>query len=1636
MPTRTTAREQNQTPVFGNFGKPPKPPDLTPLATSSKWLFLRFCYEHHLKVSTVAEVLPSRTLSRPLVTPNVAEPLSQDATVSNGNDDVPTIADSLAAGLVSGFSWRAMLFIIIPVSQKQQNASYVGVTMATSSVRGVLVGHGVHTSRKEALQMAHCVAACNVETWAPEWCYDWRRRQHLGVGAVANVPVTGDGAFRGDDFVDFPKVTFWEQATLNPKDGLEDNGGLETEQSRGDRALNNVLSLIKQLNKKGLGEEMLLSSSALGVVPPREFIPVPCTLRNSEQLHLAHQRLAETSTAAALDSLRKSVLSLSNIPPGRRPPPQTALGTGVGSVPASVLGTSTYDPRSDSIMKKQLREWMQSTHGKQILTGRQRIPVWEKLVWGDLEDEVEPMLIRAEPGSGVTSQLPQLTLEHYIEHGSGTKCNILVCLPDESQAVHAALRVARERSLSRNGDEFGRSVGLFLTAFDVRPCLMGGTITFATSEAILECLAAPSSGTAPGGFLAPFSHIIVDELQEHNAYSDVLFTFLKDTPPPSLADFRLIGTKALLPKVLRGKLWPEDGSEGEGEGEDDYDDIDTYVLESDSEEGGEDETEGRREAENDTPSSYRSWQKPAIVAWRAITTELQDALNGPQNTKMSDRLKEALVASNSEHVVPVEIIAHIIAYIHYQDSLLAHRPESTSHILVFLPSSSEIAEVLHILTSTRLLGHNFADPDRFALIPICEYTSITTAVSSSPSLGELNDTTKHPEKRRIVLATDVVARRMSIPNVGYVVDSGRVLRRCLSERKAEENDVEDDGIEIGMGVGHVSGSYYMRSCWADRETQGFRMSCVGRGHDTVLDDVLTKGRYWVCCDESRVLFLDLDPQYMEGFGDEDPEETLLRNVDEAVDELCEMGVLHKPTRSSEISETPIGNLVSRLPLPPRTAKLLVTGVLMRMLDPCLTIAAGALTTRMTRLGSVLSPRVEHNNANKYGNHDVAVAAAAESGANSISLFYQEDSLLDIASCLLPSTSDGHSPLSTSSYSDESSAWVPKFLDQFNNWRQIRSDWFVRHLGRTSAFHIGGVTVASLLPMFFGLDAQFAGKGVEILKAEEVKEVAELQQDLVQMSFRTSTHDAGYGDAFAFIMVERFRDTLYRMLKTSGVIEHEAVLMQPWSVLGGSRYNRIHSSSTETQGLDCLYPQWASLMLCFAMLPRVAQAQTYISGHQGRSNQRSASGPQPNRRTFFVVARRNSETRVQSTNPVFGFEPHKTHTDFSRWRVSDEEASDGELARLCSMVPIDEGLLATKPTDATQFRPQIYVYDRISTTDKGAVALGLMKMSPMLVWISQKLAGGLLAGTTGTNGNGSTVPITSTTSSTTVIEKGEGVLSVNGLRIIPHVQNDLEGVPSNSTVPLQVLFEACHHYQTLLLHRALQTEFPPATFDDSHISALLHGMVDGDGVPGTTTSPEIGTVVEQLMDTVLMAVGDVDVNSNEVALRQLPTAAEEGKGKAKASYASLLRVRSSSNTKVESPPVVTSESSIAIAPTHTIMDTLTNPDDYSLAVQLELLHSQMVEQQRQRDQATDAWILDGMVADDNRFDGYIADLDSDHEGEYIPLESGYASSLSASTSSSTIPKRNPPEIRRVGEMVGRGEIPKNNYYGVLDDVDRL
>lgn len=204
--------------------------------------------------------------------------------------------------------------------------------------------------------------------------------------------------------------------------------------------------------------------------------------------------------------------------------------------PRVVTALEDDEKVNKTLLSNQIAMW-DSAKYKKIAETRSTLPAMasrEEIV--QLLASQRLLIISGETGCGKTTQCPQFVLDHYIQQGKGSMCNVVVTQPRRLSAMGVASRVATERceSLDSSGQ----------VGYSIRGETKAGKNTrllFTTTGVLLRRL----RGNDPD--LQGVSHVFVDEVHERGVDSDLLLLELREVLKRN-ANIRIILMSATIEK--------------------------------------------------------------------------------------------------------------------------------------------------------------------------------------------------------------------------------------------------------------------------------------------------------------------------------------------------------------------------------------------------------------------------------------------------------------------------------------------------------------------------------------------------------------------------------------------------------------------------------------------------------------------------------------------------------------------------------------------------------------------------------------------------------------------------------------------------------------------------------------------------------------------------------------------------------------------------------------------------------------------------------------------------------------------------------------------------------------------------------
>lgn len=522
-------------------------------------------------------------------------------------------------------------------------------------------------------------------------------------------------------------------------------------------------------------------------------------------------------------------------------------------------------------------------------------------------------------GSGKTTQVPQILLEKAITNGTGGACNIICTQPRRIAATSVARRVAEERA-----EKLQETIG-YHVRFDAKLPKPGGSVNYCTTGILLQQLQ-----HSPDEILDRNSHIVIDEVHERDILIDFLLILLKKAVAQRLADGKSVPKIILMSATMDTDLFASYFStkiDGEN-----------YECPSLSVPGRTfpvkekylDSIMGELRATYQNSElqllSIDPQTKDYLAADREFTRANPSLASGEQSETVQpedfviDWKKERKVTAEGESVVltekedaltPYGLVAMTIAHI--------AKTSTDGAILVFLPGLDEIVQVEKMLKTYRPLGFDVYDKSKYQLYML----------HSSLPAGQQEVFGEVPQGcRKIILATNIAETSITIPDVQYVVDAGKLREKQYDQvsriTKLQCTWISKSNSKQRAGrAGRVqNGNYYALFSKARYES----LRAIG------LPEMLRADLQEICLDIKAQAFRSPIREFLA----EAIEPPAPKAVDSSVMNLQALDALTDDERI-----TPLGRLLASLPVHPSLGKMIVLGIIFRCLDPMLILGAAA-----------------------------------------------------------------------------------------------------------------------------------------------------------------------------------------------------------------------------------------------------------------------------------------------------------------------------------------------------------------------------------------------------------------------------------------------------------------------------------------------------------------------------------------------------------------------------------------------------------------------------------------------------------------------------------------------------------------------
>uniref|UniRef100_A0A7N9ARC3 ATP-dependent RNA helicase DHX29 n=1 Tax=Mastacembelus armatus TaxID=205130 RepID=A0A7N9ARC3_9TELE len=530
-------------------------------------------------------------------------------------------------------------------------------------------------------------------------------------------------------------------------------------------------------------------------------------------------------------------------------------------------------------------------HRNRVLEALQRHPV---------------VVVAGETGSGKSTQIPQFLLEELLTGGKVAQpCNIVVTQPRRISAMSLACRVSQEL-----GCEDGPGSKSSLCGYQIRMENQSGEWTrllYCTTGVLLRKL-------QHDRHLNSLTHIIIDEVHERSVQSDFLLTILKDIVMRR-SDLQLILMSATAdcdkfssyfnrcPVItIPGRTFPvevfhlEDIVEQTG-----------YILEKDSE-------YSQKILEEEEEVNISVTQKGGKTLQHQVTSALmRDSSSGwdlgPDLDHFSSRTRQVLQYMNPNKI-NMDLLVDLIDYLDKSPQFA----EMNGAVLVFLPGLAHIQQLCDLLSSDK----RFRDKNRYQIV------ALHSTLSSKDQAAAF--TVPPAGVRKIVLSTNIAETGVTIPDVVFVIDTGKT-----KENKYHESSQMSSLVETFVS----KASALQRQGRAGRVRNGFCFRLYPKYRFDAFMDYSIPEILRVPLEELCLHIMKCQYGSPEDFLSRALDAPQPQSVSNAVSLLRKIGACHPDSHVL----TPLGHHLASLPVNVKIGKMLIYGAILGCLEPIATIAA-------------------------------------------------------------------------------------------------------------------------------------------------------------------------------------------------------------------------------------------------------------------------------------------------------------------------------------------------------------------------------------------------------------------------------------------------------------------------------------------------------------------------------------------------------------------------------------------------------------------------------------------------------------------------------------------------------------------------
>lgn len=572
-------------------------------------------------------------------------------------------------------------------------------------------------------------------------------------------------------------------------------------------------------------------------------------------------------------------------------------------------------------LSRRMTEFLQDPELSDLRNKKAQLPMnqYQAQVLDLVNNNVYSIIVGA-TGSGKTTQVPQILLEDAISKGKGSSCNIVCTQPRRIAAISVARRVAVERA-ERLQDSVGYHV-----RFDAKLPQVGGSVTYCTTGILQQQLQ-----HFPDEVLDNLSHLVIDEVHERDMLIDFLLIILKKNimrrQALGMSNPQVVLMSATLDTELFASYFQSDIP---GKGPSDCPLLSvpgrTFpVKERYLEEIVKDihlaNSATQLTAMHSDPDTKDYLDAETIFRDENPITDSHESADGSsKEISLIDWKRERNSIDSGELVDPAVQKANALIPFGLVACTIAHITQKSKEgaILVFLPGLTEIMKVEELLRT-----HNFGvDFNNEAKFKIC-------LLHSSLPAGQNTVFDTVPEGcRKIILSTNIAETSVTIPDVQYVVDTGKLREKQYDQTR---------------------GISQLLCTWISKSNSRQRAGRAGRVQNGNYYALFTKQRYEKLRAIGLPELLRIDLQeiclQVKAQASQAPIRQFLAEAIEPPDpkavDLSIVNLQGLDALTEDEALTPLGRLLSSLPVHPSLGKMIVLGIIFRCLDPMIILGSAS-----------------------------------------------------------------------------------------------------------------------------------------------------------------------------------------------------------------------------------------------------------------------------------------------------------------------------------------------------------------------------------------------------------------------------------------------------------------------------------------------------------------------------------------------------------------------------------------------------------------------------------------------------------------------------------------------------------------------